>query len=196
MFGKNDGWNNIFSDDPLGYKRDAAIKAKKDKSLSSMDLFSDLSFGEKMELDRLINDDGSLDQMGLAFSSFKQKSQSESEFDKSMKWLAVSSPTVDPQEESYIHNAHTDEWVDGYGIGSDINNGLTEEELAFYQDEDELNDNEPAIQAPNLSLSEKLDNLKALDHHRVLVFCPNLIEGGYSPESLTCAEFLVRFKLE
>jgi hypothetical protein len=68
--GKYDGWGKVVGDDPLGYKRDAAIKNAKSNSLLDMDLFSGRSSLENAELKQLIKKDGSLDLLGLQYSSF------------------------------------------------------------------------------------------------------------------------------
>ncbi|KAA8597689.1 hypothetical protein F0Z19_3844 [Vibrio cyclitrophicus] len=193
MFGKHDGWDDIFGDDPLGFKRDAVIKAREGKSLSSMDLFSGLDARQQIELDGLVKGDGSIDKLGLVFSSFNKANEHESELSKSMKTLASSSILGSSTDvESRYYNSRLDDPVEEYEHDSTVSKEIME----FFQTEYELEASLPVVPEVTLSLSEQVSDLKALDRHNAMVFCPNLVEGAYTEQTITSAAFSARLERE
>lgn len=70
-FNQKNSWEKITGNDPLGFKRDAAMRDIKINSLLDMNLDSKLSMFDRYELKGAINNNGKIDLIKFGFSSLK-----------------------------------------------------------------------------------------------------------------------------
>lgn len=72
-------WGKVTGDDPLGFKRDALKKSLTSNSLLDMDLTSNLSYWERIELEGIVNKKGEIDLLGMGYTSFGKKTHERTE---------------------------------------------------------------------------------------------------------------------